>query len=87
MITATLTNQPHPAIKPGRDVLRRNILDRLDQLDDVELSVLHEALLRSIKQRLWEEISTEAGQDHQAGLMKDLPNLLREARHSLHASA
>lgn len=69
--------------QPSREVLQRNVLERINELNDGELAQLHRMLLKSMKQRLWEEISDEAVRDQKSGLFDELPDLLRSARQSL----
>lgn len=83
---STTASETKPLL-PKTDVLRKNVIDRINQFTDEELAILHDLLLRAQKEQLWRDISEDAARDHAAGLMNDLPRLLREAREALRAKA
>lgn len=70
-------------VTPKPEVLRTDVIERVQRLDAESVLVLHRVMLELEKQRLWKEISQEAAADHRAGLLDELPTLLREARESL----
>lgn len=63
--------------------LRPEIIQRIENLDDENLLVLHRFLLIVEKERLWRELSTEAEQDRASGQLQRLPEIIREARAEL----
>jgi hypothetical protein len=60
--------------------LRPEIMQRIKDMDDESLLLLHRLLLYVEKERLWHELSTEAEADRRAGKFERLPDIIREAR-------
>ena len=63
--------------------LRPEIIQRIENMDDESLLVLHRVLLIVEKERLWRELSAEAEQDRGSGKLDRLPEIIREARAEL----
>ena len=63
--------------------LRPDIIQRIENMDDENLLVLHRFLLIVEKERLWRELSAEAEKDRQSGKLDRLPQIIREARAEL----
>ena len=63
--------------------LRPDIIQRIENMDDENLLVLHRFLLIVEKERLWRELSAEAEQDRASGQLDRLPEIIREARAEL----
>ena len=63
--------------------LRPEIIQRIENMDDESLLVLHRFLLIVEKERLWRELSAEAEQDRESGKLDRLPEIIREARAEL----
>jgi hypothetical protein len=63
--------------------LRPELIQRVEAMDDESLLVLHRALLIVEKERLWRELSAEAGQDRRSGKFDRLPEIIRQARAEL----
>ena len=63
--------------------LRPEIIQRIENMDDESLLVLHRVLLIVEKERLWRELSAEAEQDRASGQLDRLPEIIREARAEL----
>jgi len=63
--------------------LRPEIIQRIEAMDDESLRLLHRILLQVEKERLWHELSAEAGADHRSGKFDRLPDIIREARAEL----
>jgi hypothetical protein len=63
--------------------LRPEIIERIENMDDESLLVLHRILLLVEKERLWRELSIEAEHDRTSGKFDRLPEIIREARAEL----
>ncbi len=63
--------------------LRPEIIQRIEAMDDESLRLLHRLLLLVEKERLWHELSAEAGADRRSGKFDRLPDIIREARAEL----
>ena len=63
--------------------LRPDIIQRIENMDDENLLVLHRFLLIVEKERLWRELSAEAEQDRASGQLDRLPEIIRGARAAL----
>jgi len=63
--------------------LRPEIIQRIENMDDENLLVLHRFLLIVEKERLWCELSAEAEQDRESGKLDRFPEIIREARAEL----
>ena len=63
--------------------LRPEIIQRIENMDDESLLVLHRFLLIVEKERLWCELSAEAEQDRESGKLDRFPEIIREARAEL----
>jgi hypothetical protein len=60
--------------------LRPEIIQRITEMDDESLLLLHRLLLYVEKERLWHELSAEAEADRRLGKCDRLPEIIREAR-------
>ena len=60
--------------------LRPQLIQRLEDLDEAGLLLVHEVLLHIEKEQLWHQISDEFEQDRQSGVMERLPEIIREVR-------
>ena len=65
---------------PSREVLRRNVEEKLEHLRTEDLALVHRILLECEKQRLWKEFSNGMGEDWAAGKYDRLDEIIREAR-------
>ena len=68
---------------PEPKKLRPEIIHRIEMMDDESLLVLHRILLHVEKERLWQELSSEAETDRLSGKLDRLPEIICEARAEL----
>jgi hypothetical protein len=59
--------------------LRPELIQRIEAMDDESLLALHRLLLHVERERLWHELSAEAGADRRSGKLDALPQIIREA--------
>jgi hypothetical protein len=63
--------------------LRPELIQRVEEMDEESLLVLHRVLLIVEKERLWRELAAEAEQDRRSGKFERLPEIIRQARAEL----
>ncbi len=72
-------------VLPSREVLRRNVMDRLDKLPDECVAVLHDLALELEMRAAWQEFSQGMAADWAAGKYERLDEAIREARAAIRA--
>ncbi len=68
---------------PEPKTLLPEIIQRIEGLHEEDLRILHRILLLVEKERLWQELSSEAEEDRRMGKFDRLPEIIREAREHL----
>lgn len=62
------------------------IVQKIGQLDDADVIVLHRVLLSLEAQRLWDEIKREGAEDAKAGKFNNLSAVIAQVRKELAAA-
>lgn len=73
-----------PVLDPEK--LRPALIDKVRELNDDDLSVLHMVLVRLERDRLFLELTSEFAQDRREGKYERLEEIILEARAALRAS-
>jgi len=68
---------------PSPNDLRPDLIRRIETMPDDELQLVHSVLLHAEKDRLWNEISTEAEEDRLAGAFERLPQIIEQVRREM----
>lgn len=75
--------QPIKQILPDAEVLRRNVIDRVNHLSTEELAAVHDLILDVEMQNAWQAFSDGMTEDWTAGKYDRLDEAVREAREKL----